>query len=155
MLLDTSFFIDYSIHSEAFVDFVVDCKKNNVIFVTNVPVVTEFCRGSENHEVFAKKIALVSSIIDYLLPINPNVFEKELPWLVENYAQDGKKVSLTDFILGAQTKIHNHDLCLLTKNPTDFLSSIFTYKTHFLLQLERGLQVYGVYFYSEPIESDK
>lgn len=156
LLLDTSFFGDYSSYPETFLDFINQCKENNVTLVTIVPVVAEFTRGSDNMDIFINKTQLIERIVDkYLLPIHPDVFTKEIPWLVEKYGQDGKAVSLTDFSLAAMIKIHKTDLYLLTKNPKDFPTYIFTLKSHFLLELERGLQVYGVYCYEEIIKTDK
>lgn len=149
LLLDTSFFGDYSSYPEDFGKFVNSCKKHGITFVTNVAVVTEFSRGSDTTQIYAQKTALVETIIDFVLPITPQVFLEEIPWLTEKYGQMGKVVSLTDFILAAQTKQHSTDLCLLTKNPKDFPTSIFSVKTHLLLELERGLQVYGVYYYKK------
>lgn len=149
LLLDTSFFGDYSSHPNVFVDFVEKCKEQEITFVTNVPVVTEFLRGSDKPDIFNQKSALIKKIIgDYLLPVTPSILNEEVPWLVENYGQIGKSISITDFILAAQTKAHS-DLYLVTKNPSDFPSSIFSVKTYFLLQLERGLQVYGIYCFEQ------
>ncbi len=148
LLLDTSFFGDYSSYPEIFSNFVAECRSNNITLVTIIPVVAEFTKGSDTKNIFKQKTLLIKEIIgDYLLPILPKVFTEEIPWLVEKYGQAGKAVSLTDFCLAAMTKIHAKDLCLLTKNPKDFLASIFNLKTYFLIQLERGLQVYGIYFY--------
>ncbi len=130
-----------------FGNFVEECRKNQIILVTNAAVTTEFSKGSDTAQIFIEKSALVNNLIDYLLPILPDVFNVEIPWLTEQYGQIGKSVSTTDFILAAQTKMHPNDLCLVTKNPKDFPTSIFSVQTYFLLQLERGLQVYGVYFY--------
>jgi predicted nucleic acid-binding protein len=147
ILLDTSFFIDYSNHSSAFFDFTIEAKTNDITFVTNVPVVTEFTKGSENAEKFAEKTALVNTIIDYLLPIPPSVFTHELPSIVEKYGKSGATCSVTDMILASQIKMHANDLFLVTKNPNDFPSKVFVLKTYFLLQLNRALQVYGIYSY--------
>jgi hypothetical protein len=149
LLLDTSFFGDYSSYPEVFFEFVEDCKKNSITLVTNIAVSTEFTRGSDTPSIFIQKTALVKKIIDSFLPINSNIFDIEIPLLTERYGQIGKSISVTDFVLAAQTKLYSNDLCLLTKNPKDFPSSIFTLKTHFLLRLERGLQVYGVYCYQK------
>lgn len=154
LLLDTSFFGDYSAHPEIFLDFVNSCKEHGITLVTIMPVVTEFTQGSDTQAIFNAKTALINEIIDYLLPIHPGVFKTEIPWLVENYGQVGKKVSLTDFCLAATTKIHNTDLLLVTKNPHDFPTSIFSVDCYFLLRLERALQVYGVYTYKQIVRED-
>lgn len=112
-------------------------------------VATEFTRGSDTLEIYLEKTTLVKNVVDLLLPINPNILNQEISWLTKHYGQIGKNISLTDFILAAQTKFHYRDLCLLTKNPKDFPTTIFSVKTHFLLQIDRGLQVYGVYFYED------
>jgi hypothetical protein len=149
-LLDTSFFGDYSAYPEIFFDFVSQCKKNAVTLVTIAPVIAEFTRGFDSAKIFQDKTNLIKEIVgDYLLPIHPDVFSKEIPWLVEKYGQAGKAISLTDFSLGAMIKIHKADLCLVTKNPADFPTSIFSLESHFLLELERGLQVYGIYCYKK------
>lgn len=114
-----------------------------------MPVATEFLRGSDTNEIFVKKNILIVNIIDYFLPITPKILNKEVPSLIDKYGQVGKSTSVTDFILAAQTKVHSRDLCLLTKNPRDFPTTIFSVKTYFLLQLERALQIYGIYCYEE------
>lgn len=146
-MLDTSFFGDYSSYPEIFLDFVNTCKENEITFVTNVPVVTEFSKGSDTELIFSEKTALIKKVVDYLLPVTPAVFQTEVPWLTDRYGQAGRSVSTTDFILAAQTKIHVNDLCLVTKNPHDFPMSLFSVKTYFLIQLERALQVYGIYYF--------
>lgn len=151
LLLDSSFFADYSSYPETFTDFTNQCKANGVTLATIMPVFAEFTRGSDTSAIFKNKTLLIKEIVgECLLPIHQTVFTEEVPWLVEKYGQAGKAMSLTDFCLAAVTKIHKTDLRLLTKNPKDFPSSIFEVDAYFLLQLERGLQVYGIYCYREP-----
>lgn len=149
LLLDSSFFGDYSAYPEMFHGFVNECKANDITFVTIMPVVAEFTRGSDTQAIFTAKTSLINEIIDYLLPVHPNVFGVEVPWLVEKYGQSGKKMSTTDFALAATTKIHKTDLVLVTKNPQDFPTTVFTVDCYFLLRLERALQVYGIYCYKD------
>ena len=150
LLLDTSFFGDYAAYPETFLDFVEKCRENNITLVTIVPVITEFTRGSETSEIYTQKKTLINNVIgEYILPLRADVFTEVFPWLVEKYGQVGKTVSITDFCLAALTKIHKHDLCLLTKNPKDFPTSIFSVECYFLLELDRALQVYGIYLYKD------
>jgi len=148
LLLDTSFFGDYASHPTLLIEFVENCKKNDVILATTMPVVTEFTGGSDTPVIYKSKIELVKSVTEYFLPISANVFQTAVPWLTEQYGQIGKAISMTDFMLAALINIHP-DLCLLTKNPQDFPTSVFKVKTYFLLQLERALQVYGVYCFEQ------
>lgn len=148
LLLDTSFFGDYSAYPETFHGFVQSCRDSEITLVTVAPVITEFTKGSDTPQIYADKSELVKEVVqDYILNIHPKVFLKEIPLLTKEYGQRGKAVSMTDFILAAMTKIYKNDLCLLTKNPKDFPTSIFTMEGYFLLKLDRALQVYGVYSY--------
>ncbi|MFZ1721542.1 MAG: hypothetical protein WAU07_03480 [Microgenomates group bacterium] len=144
--MDTSFFGDYAAYPDIFIDFVTKCRDHNITLVTIVPVVAEFTRGSETPDIYKKKTLLIKEIVgEHILSIHPNVFGKEVIKLVEEYGQTGKAVSITDYCLAAMTKIYKVDLCLLTKNPKDFPTSIFAVECYFLLQLNRALQVYGIY----------
>lgn len=148
LLLDTSFFGDCAAHPEIFADFVDQCRKLQLSLVTNTHVIVEFFRGFDTQKILDDKKALVKNIATHVLAIESEVFASESLWLVEQYGQMGSKVSTTDFLLAAQTKIHAPDVCLITKNPKDFPRKIFALKTSFLLQLERELQVYAVLQYN-------
>ncbi len=150
LLLDTNVFIDASNHPKEFFYFFKQCRKYKVTLVTCQPVVIEFTSGSESSKICQEKEKLISQIVsDYKLPLKPSIFEKTIPYLIERYKGFGKRVSLTDYILGALLMQYGENIFLLTKNPRDFPPSVFCCETHFVIKMNRALQIYGVYVYEK------
>ncbi len=101
MLFDTCVFIDAMSHKQEFGDFFKNCKKNDITLVTIDPVVFEFTQGAENPDKLESKIKFISGIVDYILPINSDLFTKYIPSLILEYKENGKGLSITDLLLGA------------------------------------------------------
>ena len=158
LLLDTSVFIDVSNHPIEFAGFFEQCKKNEVFLTTIFPVQIEFIKGISYQEIQERK-KLISDIIadeyssksekkEYLLPFDKNIFQ-HFEFLLGKYKQDGNRVSLTDLSLGATLINYGPQVMLLTKNNIDFPTSIFSRKTHLLIEMKKTIQPYGIYSYEK------
>lgn len=149
LLLDTNVFIDAFNHPEAFGTFFQDCTDNDITLTTIDAVVIEFTTGSENEDKLAQKSEFVHAIVqDYVLHSSLQT-STHLHELVKLYKHYGKGVSVCDYLLAASLKQYRGHLYLLTKNPKDFPTSVFSYESHIILQMERALQIFGVYNYKE------
>ncbi len=146
LLLDTNVFIDASINPTTFGVFFDQLRKQNVTLVTIDPVVLEFIKGSQNAEKYNQKLEYINSIIDTCLPLPKEVFELAKK-LAEDYQEEGKSVSITDFLLGASLAHYPKNLLLISKNTNDFPTDIFHLKSHINLIKRKSIQSYGVYTY--------
>jgi hypothetical protein len=92
-----------------------------------------------------KKREFIGSIIDAELPITPDLVVDHLFEVIKMYGENGRDVSIVDFMLAASAKKYTRDLYVMTKNPKDFPGSIFSLRNYMVLQKTRALQIYGVY----------
>ena len=144
LLLDTSVFIDTSLNLRVFGDFLNKLKDNGNTLVSLDAVKIEFLRGAGNITKYEEKKQLFEKICEACLPIIAGVFDNVYS-LIQSYKEDGKGISITDFLLGATLMYYKKNLFLLTKNTTEFPLSIFKLKTLLNLSHKKGLHSYGVY----------
>jgi len=149
LLLDTSVFIDALINPTTFGEFFNELRDHNVTLVTIDPVILEFIKGAPNYTKHQEKLEFLNSIIDTCLPLPKEVFEFSKK-LSELYNEEGKTVSITDFLLGACIGHYQNNLFLISKNTSDFPTNIFQLKTFLNLVHRKSIQSYGVYSYSNP-----
>lgn len=146
LLLDTNVFIDASISPTIFGAFFDQLRKHNVTLVSIDPVILEFIKGSQNTDKYSQKLEYINSIIDTCLPLPKEIFEITKK-LAADYKEEGKSVSITDFLLGACLAHYSHNLLLISKNTNDFPTNIFQLKSHINLIKRKSIQSYGVYTY--------
>ncbi|MBI4097384.1 MAG: type II toxin-antitoxin system VapC family toxin [Candidatus Levybacteria bacterium] len=112
-------------------------------------VILEFIKGAQSNEKLKEKKKFVEQIIESYLHEDRKIFSYAFK-LVEMYKEEGKSVSMTDFILGATLMYyHKNNLLLLTKNPSDFPTNIFKLKTYMNLFHRKAIQSYGVYSFEQ------
>lgn len=149
LLLDSSIFIDASIHPSEFTELVNVLKVNDVTLVTIKPVIVEFLKGAADKTRANEKLKIVNDIIETSLPITDNILDLSLE-LTSKYGVEGKSLSVTDILLGAFLLFYNENLLLVTKNTTDFPDNIFKVETFFNLIHRKGIQSYGLYTIRKP-----
>lgn len=148
ILLDTNFFIDALLHLEEFESLILQLKTNGTRLITIEPVIIEFLKGLPNKEKFDERIQLISKTADEIFPVSADTLRYST-YLVEQYGEDGKGMSVVDIILGGIILEYRNNLLLLTKNTTDFPTNIFAFKSYFHLVLKRAIQVYALYGYEK------
>ena len=148
LLLDTNVFIDALIHPKEFTQLFNELKANNVVLVTLKVVLAEFIKGANDEKKFQEKRETVENIIDAYLPIREEICDEAID-LITKYKEEGKAVSITDYILGAYLKKYSGSVYLLTKNISDFPCNIFTLQTYFNIFHRRAIHNYGVYGYNK------
>lgn len=145
LILDTSVFIDAFSHLKNFGDLFDQLKtKYNVTLVTTEHILIEFLKGSTTEIRLEEKKAFFEKIIDAYIPCAPDLL-KNLLELLKLYKIDSKDLSLTDLYLGALLVKHRKNICLLTKDLTDFPTRIFNRVTYVTLLESNTIRNYGVY----------
>lgn len=124
LLLDTNVFRDVASKPVAFDNFFNILKKKEVTLVTIDVVKYELLKGSANTAKYKEKEKLISDIIDAELPIMPQTY-KFVYDLIRRYGIDGTALNMTDLFLGAMLMQYGKDLCLMTRDTTDFMQNIF------------------------------
>lgn len=144
LLLDTSIFIDAFLHAEEFGQF-FNSLKNQGTTLTSLDVVKiEFLKGAPDKEKYDQKNEFFDQIVDTCIPITSETIANLYKIVIE-YKEDGKSLSIVDLFLGATLKQYQKSLYLLTKNTTDFPTSIFNLVSYFNISYRKGLHVYGIY----------
>lgn len=149
ILLDNSVFIDATNHSQAFFELFAQMKQVGAKLVTVDQVAFEFTKGGQSKDVVLAKREQIAEIVELSnLPIRPEVYSTLVPDLIERYGEIGKAISITDLLLAGVLQSYRNDMLLLTKNPRDFPSSVFTLQSHLILQTRQSLHIYGVFGYN-------
>jgi|SRR3989344_2822838 len=145
LLLDTNFFIDsYSKQNrKAYAKLVSDLKRMKVSFTSISFVKYEFIR-SKTIDVVREKERHFHEIVEYELPYDPAIDKLIIP-TIEDYKQYMEGLSLTDLILATCLKRY-HNLFLLTRDHTDFPTSIFTREHVFNIE-DFKEKIYAIYSY--------
>lgn len=146
LLLDTNVFIDASINYSEFEKFFNQVRLNDITLVTIEAVIIEFLKGALDKQKMEAKLALVTEITETRLPIAKDIFGN-IQNLLSLYKEEGKGVSVVDFLLGGMLVQYPQNLFLLTKNTTDFPTNIFNLATYLNLIHRKTIQSYGVYNY--------
>lgn len=154
LLLDTSVFIDASIHETEFAGLFNKLRDNNTTLVTIALVLFEFLKGAPDIARFKAKKTSVEKIIDAYLPLQISIEKDfsdltEYETLINQYKIEGASVSVTDLLIGQQLLHFPNKLFLLTKNATDFPTNIFNLATYLNLLHRKAIQSYGVYNFTK------
>ena len=144
ILLDTSVFIDASLHDLQFKKFFNAIRNCPADLVSLDVVRMEFLKGVPNSERYFEKELFFNEIISACLPITEAIFTHGYR-LIQQYKEDGKTASVTDLLLGAALMTYKENLLLLTKNTTDFPTNIFSLVSHINIVYRKGLHSYGLY----------
>lgn len=144
LLLDTNFFIDAFSKPKDFGEFIASLRTANVALVCCSIVRFEFTR-SQHPDVLRKKIKYFDDLVENLLPIDRKteglIFE-----VMFEYKDAIIGVSVADVILAALLKRYRK-LRLLTRNHSDFPTSVFQREEIFNIQSTRDIKTYAVYSY--------
>ncbi len=149
ILLDTTVFIDAISAPVKFANIFNELKENGCILVTLECVLTEFIKGGSDEKKLKEKRQYVEDIVDAFLPITQEITQNATK-LAELYKEDGKKVSIADFFLGAMT-MRYQKMLLMTCNITDFPTNIFNLETFLTFVHRKAIETCG--FYSFPVNN--
>lgn len=146
LIIDTNVLIDSASKPSEYTKFFNSLKANDVAVVTSNLVRYEFIIGTENKIKLKSKEDYLTSIIDSLIcPSEPTW--KAIDKLIEEYGQEGKGVKYIDLVLGAMLKQYGSNICLMTRDTTDFVPSIFNLKYIVNAPHSKGIFTYGIYQY--------
>lgn len=146
LLLDTNVFIDAYNNPIKFGAFFNDVKDHGVALVTIEPVILEFLKGAPNLNKYREKLNFLTELIDITIEIPPETY-KNSHKLILSYNEEGRGVSITDFLLGGMIMNSHGKLLLMSKNTTDFPTNIFKLETFINLIRRKSIQSYGIYSY--------
>ncbi|MBI3619989.1 hypothetical protein HY214_02485 [Candidatus Roizmanbacteria bacterium] len=119
-------------------------KDLNVTLVTIKPVVIEFTSGSADKERARVKREYLDKIVESLLPITEEIYDKAISLVVE-YGLAGKDLGVTNFLLGSLLQKYSGNLLLFSRNTNDFLTNLFSVKTIVNMIHKRAIWSYGLY----------
>lgn len=143
ILLDTSIFFDAIDAPGKFATLFNELKENGCTLVTLKVVLTEFMKGGADKTKLEGKRLYVEEIIDVFFPLTNDIIENTSK-LVEIYKEDGKTVSITDFLLGA-TIMKYSKMHLMTCDTGDFPNNIFKLETYATFIYRKGIKTCGMY----------
>ncbi len=145
ILLDTCVFIDAFSKPKKFGEFFNDLKANNVTLVTIPEVLNEFLKGSPDEAKFNSKKDYVFSIIETLLPDSD--IQKNIESLIKSYGLESKDLSISDLSLGATLMKYSKRLFLMSRDISDFPTTIFKRDTMLNITSHKTIHTYGFYSY--------
>lgn len=148
LLLDTNVFRDAASKPTVFDNFFNKLKENDVTLTTIDVVKYELLKGSATANKYKEKEKLIKDIIDIELPIMPQTY-KLIYELIQSYGIDGAALNNTDLFLGAMLMQYKKDLCLMTRDTTDFMQDIFDLPFVINLPNHKGIFTYGIYQFTK------
>lgn len=146
ILLDTTVFIDALGAPAKFAKIFNELKDNGCILVTIECVLTEFIKGGADENKLKEKRQFVEETVEAMLPITQDILQNTSK-LAEIYKEDGKKVSITDFLLGA-VLMKYPSILLMTCNTTDFPTNIFEIKTFLTFIRRKAIETCALYSFA-------
>jgi hypothetical protein len=99
---------------------------------------------SKNLKLQLPLLILFNDIIDTTIPILPKTFEFVFE-LIKEYGIDGTALGVTDLMLGVSLMQYKENLCLMTRDTTDFLQNIFDMPFIINAKHRKGIFTYGIY----------
>ncbi len=148
LLLDTNIFRDAANKPTQFISFFNDLKKADVTLATIEPVKYELLKGSADINKYKEKEKLIEDIIDVTIPFTTASFELVYE-LINIYGIDGTALSITDLMLGVILMQYKDNICLMTRDTSDFLQSIFELPFIINATHAKGIFTYGIYQYNK------
>jgi predicted nucleic acid-binding protein len=146
LLLDTNIFRDAANKPSVFNNFFNELKKADVTIATIDPVKYEILKGSADSPKYQAKEELIGDIIDVTVPFMPKTFEFVYE-LIQKYGIDGTGPGITDLMLGATLMQYKKNICLMTRDTTDFMQNVFELPFIINATHTKGIFTYGIYQY--------
>jgi len=149
LLLDTNFLIDASIFSTEAVGLIAELRAMNCELVTTRAVLIEFLGGTKNLVEYQTKVEFVELLFGKTLDEIVNLpIDRGLPERNDlvKFSRQCKKFAATDFELYLTLKKYNHsNLVLISRNHTDFTTSLFKRQGFITLLGSKEIRTYGLY----------
>lgn len=147
LLLDTNVFRDVASKPTVYTQFFNLLKQYEVTIVTIDLVKYELLKGSIDEKKYKAKENFILSIIDLTIPLNPAIYDNTYT-LIQKYGIDGTALNITDLFLGAMLMQYKNNLCLMTRDTTDFMQNIFDVPHVINVPYQKGIFTYGIYQYT-------
>lgn len=147
LLLDTNIFRDVIKKPSLYAKFFNDLKQSDVTLTTIDFVKYELLKGSASKAKYTDRNKFIDDIIDITLPNIPIIYH-QVHKLIQEYGIDGSGISITDLFLGATLMQYKSNICLLTRDCSDFIPRIFELKSIINISHPKGIHTYGIYQYS-------
>ncbi len=144
LLLDTNVFRDAAVRPTIFNKFISDLKSADITITTIDLVKFEILKGSASKQKYDDKENYINQIIDTTIPVTPETFKLAYN-LLQHYGIDGAALHITDLMLGAILMQYGKNICLLTRDTTDFMQNIFDLLFIVNAPFTKGIFTYGVY----------
>lgn len=148
LLLDTNIFRDFSSKSTSYTNFFNDLKKDNVTFATIDLVRYELLKGSSDNLKYEARDNLINDIVDVIIPVIPKTCDLVYE-LIKEYGVEGSAVGITDLYLGSMLMHYKENICLMTRDTSDFIERIFSLQFVINVQHQKGIYTYGIYQYKK------
>ncbi len=148
LLLDTNIFRDVSSKPAVFAAFFNELKQSEVTLTTIDMVKYELLKGSSSSTKYKDKEILIHNIVDVTVPIVPKTYDCAYE-VIKLYGLDGTALNITDLFLGAITMQYGENICLMTRDTTDFIQRIFNLCYVVNIPNSKGIFTYGIYQYDK------
>jgi len=149
LLLDTNFLIDASIFSAEAVDLIAELRAMGCELVTTRAVLVEFFGGTKNLVEYQTKVEFVELLFGRTLDeIVSLPIDRSLPDRNDlvKFSRQCRKFAATDFELYLTLKKYSHNnLILVSRNHTDFTTSLFKREGFITLLGSKEIRTYGLY----------
>ena len=146
LLIDTNIFRDATVKPSVFYKFFNELKGSDVTLATIDFVKYELLKGAANSNKYHEREILINSIIEVTIPIVPETYKFAYN-LITLYGIDGASVNITDIFLGAILMQYKKNICLITRDTSDFMPKIFDLLFIINVPHGKGIFTYGVYQY--------
>lgn len=145
ILIDTCMLIDAFGHNKEFGNFFNKLKDNDSTLITTSLVLNEFLKGSSTDEKFNNKKEFVLDIVESILPTVD--VQEYIEILIRKYGIESKDLSEADLNLGGSLARYGKNIFLLTRDLSDFPTTIFSRVSFLNVSFSKGVFVYGLYSY--------
>lgn len=106
----------------------------------------ELLKGASDQTKYKIKEELINDIIDVVIPCMPKTFDL-IYSLIQQYGVEGTAIDITDLMLGAILMQYGKNICLMTRDTTDFIQNIFDMPYIINAPHGKGIFTYGIYQY--------
>ncbi|MBI5619593.1 type II toxin-antitoxin system VapC family toxin [Candidatus Gottesmanbacteria bacterium] len=146
LLLDTNVFRDAVVKPAVYSRFFNELKNADVTLATIDFVRYELLKGSADDTKYKEKEKFINDIVDITIPVVAKTMELVYT-LIQRYGIHGTAINITDLLLGATLMQYQNNICLLTRDTTDFIQTIFDLSFIVNIPYAKGIFTYGVYQY--------
>lgn len=153
ILIDTNFLIDAVKYPLQFKELLQIFKRCSFTLVSLQATLIEFVKGSKSVEDYAKKVEYYKSIINTVLPLEPQIHEN-VDNITRVLLKKGGQLSYVDCLLLGTTMRYKSSMYFLTRDRSDIPISIFNVVANIMIETQDNNCTFCIYEYQEKQYED-